>query len=109
MMKGVPISRKKEHVFGILAPELLHVTDEGTSGYMIDSLKTRLKDTVVPGITSIVDTVDLLHQTIHSTIGRNSERDLPRGSSRSGLLQDTLLGANEKLGASPIPNLHRHL
>ena len=98
MMEGVPLSSTMYGINKILPPELLHTTDEGCSHYMLQSLKQRLQNHNVAGVTSIVNTIELLHQKMHCILSRNSERDIPPGSTRSGLLQDTLIVATERKG-----------
>ena len=77
-------------------PEVLHTLDEGTSMYMIESLKLTIGD-IGPG-KALKNDIEKLHHTIHHEIKRNSERDFPRGSSRNGVLVNSLVTATEQRG-----------
>jgi hypothetical protein len=77
-------------------PEVLHTLDEGTSMYMIGSLKLSIGD-IGPGKT-LKNDIENLHHTIHHEIKKNSEQDFPTGSSRNGVLANTLVTATERRG-----------
>ena len=74
-------------------PEVLHTLDEGTSMYMIGSLKLTIGDVGQDKI--LKNDIENLHHTIHHELKRNSEGDFPRGSSKNGVLANTLVTAME--------------
>ncbi len=74
-------------------PERLHTTSEGLTKYMIDSLHNTIKD--VGDGKKLLTKIENLQHTLHFDLKRNSERDLPRGSSRNGALKNTLVSATE--------------
>jgi hypothetical protein len=82
--------------YRMFPPEVLHTLDEGTLMYMIGSLKLTIKD-IGPGKT-LKNNIENLHYTIHHEIKRNSEHAFPRGSSRNGVLANTLVTAMEWRG-----------
>lgn len=73
-------------------PETLHVMDAGITVYMQESLQNR---------TSAGQSRDSLndqHCRLFNDIRRNSERDLPRGATRSGLIDSTRCQSSERKG-----------
>ncbi len=79
-------------------PEVLHTLDEGTSMYMIGSLKLTIGDIGIGPGKTLKNDIENLHHTIHHEIKRNSERDFPRGSSRNRVLANTLVTAKKRRG-----------
>ena len=90
---GLPVSDLKHHVYGMTPPELLHTTDEGLTAYKLSSTANRLKKTEAG--CRVRSRIDRVHTTLHSALARNSERDYPRGSDRSGLLKNEGINAVE--------------
>ncbi len=77
-------------------PERLHTTSEGSTKYMIDSLRNTIGD--VGDGKKLLTKIENLHHTLHFDYNRNSERDFPRGSVRNGALKNTLVSATEHRG-----------
>ena len=48
--------------------------------------------------TYVLEEMELLHQKLHASKSRNSERDLPATASRTGLFTDTFVNAMERRG-----------
>jgi hypothetical protein len=96
MNPNLPLSDLIYGCYRMFPPEVLHTLDEGTLMYMIGSLKLTIGD-IGPGKT-LKNDIQNLHHTIHHEIKRNSERDFPRGSSRNGVLAETLVTAIEQRG-----------
>ena len=96
MRKGVPLSDQIHGIYRMSPPELLHTTNEGITEYMIAELKNIIGNTVRGQ--DIKGEIESLHQKVHKTIKRNSERDFPRGATRTGFLKNTNCGAAEKRG-----------
>jgi hypothetical protein len=88
----IPMSDPVHGIFRMLPPELLHITQEGTSEYIFKVLSALVGNN---GARAILERV---HQHLHNDRKRNSERDFPRSAARSGLLKDTLINASERRG-----------
>ena len=89
--RGIPVSDQTHGIFKMFPPELLHTTHEGITEYMLKVLKDKLPN-------NSKQSLDDLHKHFHNTMSHNSERDIPKGASRSSLLQDTKIGAMERRG-----------
>ena len=96
MREGVPLSDLCHGIFRMMPPELLHTTSEGTTEYMIETLKHIIGDDVVGK--RLCNVIETLHHTVHNDLKRNSDKDIPRGTARTGLLKNTLVNANERRG-----------
>ena len=96
MNPNLPLSDLLHGCYRMFPPEVLHTLDEGTSMYMIESLKLTIGD--IGAGKALKNDIEHLHHTIHHEIKRNSERDFPRGSSRNGVLANTLVTATERRG-----------
>ena len=70
-------------------PELLHTSGSGLIMYMFESLRHQI------GGGQDRDFIDQLHNDISNIIGRQSERDFPRGSMRNGLINGTKCQSSE--------------
>jgi hypothetical protein len=80
----------------MLPPDLLHTTKEGTSKYIFESLRKMIgKSNAGTRASTCVERVFL---KIHRDLSRNSERDLPHGSSNSGLLKSARIWASQRQG-----------
>ena len=96
MNPNLPLSDVIHGCYRRFPPEVLHTLDEGTLMYMIESLKLTIGD-IGPG-KALKNDIENLHHTIHHEIKRNSEQDFARGSSRNGVLANTLVTATEWRG-----------
>jgi hypothetical protein len=83
-------------LYRMFSLEVLHTLDEGTLMYMIGSLKLTIGD--IGPVNTLKNDIGNLHHTIHHEIKKNSEQDFPRGSSRNGVLANTLVTAMERRG-----------
>ena len=98
MQNGVPLSDIVYGIYRMLPPELLHTTSEGITEYMLSSFKKTVNDMEKGGGKDVVEEIEKLHQQMHNSKRRNSERDIPLSASRCGLLKDTLVNAMERRG-----------
>ena len=73
-------------------PELLHTLDAGLSIYILESLQ----DLISGG--QCREDLDQAHMQMYRTIKRQSERDLPCGATRSGLIETTRCQSSERKG-----------
>ena len=73
-------------------PETLHVMDAGITVYMQESLQNRTS------AGQSRDSLNEQHFRLFNNIRRNSERDLPRGATRSGLIDSTRCQSSERKG-----------
>jgi hypothetical protein len=96
MNPNLPLSNLIYGCYRMFPPEVLHTLDEGVLMYMIGSLKLTIGDVGQGKI--LKNDIENLHHTIHHEIKRNSEQDFPRGSSRNGVLANTLVTARERRG-----------
>ena len=98
MNPNLPLSDLIYGCYRMFPLEVLHTLDEGTLMYMIGSLKLTIGDIGIGPGKTLKNDIENLHHTIHHEIKRNSERDFPRGSSRNGVLANTLVTAMERRG-----------
>jgi hypothetical protein len=96
MHPHLPLSDQIHGVFRMTPPERLHTTQEGLTKYIMDSLRVTIGDT--GDRKKLVSDIDNLHTTLHYDLKRNSERDLPVGSVRNGVLKNSLVTASERRG-----------
>jgi hypothetical protein len=76
--------------------ERLHTTQEGLTKYIMDCLRVTIGDTGERK--KLVSDIKNLHHTLHYDLKRNSERNLPVGSVRNGILKNSLVTASERCG-----------
>ena len=89
----LPLSDGIYGVNRMCPPELLHTLDAGLSIYILESLQ----DSISGG--QCREDLDKAHmQIMYRTIKRQSERDLPRGAIRSGLIETTRCQSSERKG-----------
>ena len=88
----------------MLPPELLHTTDEGTTKYIFTSLAESIVGETNKRGERFIVLLDQLHTRLNRDFMRNSERDFPRASARSGLMCKARVSAAERKG-----NLFRFL
>jgi hypothetical protein len=96
MAAGVPLSDQVHGVYRMFPPELLHTTTEGTSVYMCQVFNNMLGLSEDPE--SCRHVLDMIHSKFHASLSRNSERDFPRSSNRTGFLKGTQINATERQG-----------
>ncbi len=89
---NLPLWDTKHGANRMQPPEMLHTSYSGLITYMFESLQGLL-----PG-GKIKDELDSQHVRISNIIRRQSERDLPRGSIRSGLVDSTRCQSSERKG-----------
>ena len=94
----VPVSDAVRGVYGITPPELLHTTQEGITKYVTGAISKLLSKGNKQLAGKARELIEKLHHTLHSERGRNSERDFPRSSDRTGLFELTLVQAHERRG-----------
>ena len=92
MDKNLPLSDKIHGLYKLFPPELLHTSWSGLIMYMFESLRHKI------GGGQDRDIIDQLHIDISNIIGRQSERDFPRGSMRNGLIDGTKCQSSERKG-----------
>jgi hypothetical protein len=90
--KHLPLSDNEHGPYGMMPPEMLHVSGQGLIKYMFESLSIQI------GSGQDRDYIDKLHVQIYMNIKRQSERDFPRGSIRNGIIDGTKCQAEERKG-----------
>ena len=93
----VPLSDHVHGVYKMLSPDVLHVISEGISKYVFESLGKTISNTMKAGQAAIAS-IQRVFLKIHKSVARNSERDLPRGSTNSGLSKSTKIWAYQRTG-----------
>ena len=88
----LPLSDEKHGANKMCPPESLHVLDAGITMYMQESLQSRIS-----GGASTFE-LDNLHCIALNELRRQSERDIPRGATRSGLVESTRCQSSERKG-----------
>ena len=73
-------------------PELLHTSGAGLIMYMFRSVAERI------GVGINRDDLDKQHNRMQVSLTRQSERDLPRGATRNGIIDGTKCQASERRG-----------
>lgn len=84
----------RQGVAGLTPPERLHIFDQGMYGEstrVVHNMIGRNKKNM-----AMKDFIDMLHQRVTLTIARNSDRNLPRASTRFGFLDTTRVSGKER-------------
>ncbi|KAL7524766.1 hypothetical protein ACHAWF_001076 [Thalassiosira exigua] len=81
----VPLSDEVQGVYGITPPELLHTTHDGVTKYITEAIRILLSKGSSTLAGKARELIEKLHHALHSERGRNSGRDFPRSSDRTGL------------------------
>jgi hypothetical protein len=89
---NLPLSDIIHGLYKLFPPELLHTSGSGLIMYMFESLRHQI------GGGQDREFIDQLHVDISNIIGRQSERDFPRGSMRNGLIDGTKCQSSERKG-----------
>ena len=92
----VPLSDQTHGVYKMMPPDILHTIAEGVSKYIFESLQKQIGNTKAGKRAKT--SVERVFLKIHRAISRNSERDLPRGSSNSGLLNSSRIWGWQRQG-----------
>ena len=90
--KHLPLSDNVRGPYGMMPPEMLHVSGQGLIKYIFDSLSMQI------GSGKERDSIDKLRIQINMIIKRQSERDFPRGSMRNGIIDGSKCQAEERKG-----------
>lgn len=89
----MPLADIIHGVFKMTPPELLHTTQEGLTKYMLGALAKIIKQSSRSD--DIKHTIELLFKQIHRDLDKNSDKNYPRGSDRSGVFNDASVNATE--------------
>ena len=92
----VPLSDPIHGLYKMLPPEGLHTTAEGTSICVMESLTGTIGKNA-EGLRAAT-CIERVFLKLHHSLSRNSERDLPRGATTSGLLKSTRIWAYQRQG-----------
>ena len=89
-------SDMKHGIFGCVPAEMLHVSGNGIMKYQMDIIN----NIVGSGQNKKhkLHTLDVLHQNLVADSSRQSDRDMPRMSSRNGVTDGTKMSASERVG-----------
>ena len=90
--KYMPLSDTVHGPSRMMPPEVLHVFYSGLLRYIFTSMEKLI------GCTILRDEIDKMHFRISHDVKRQSERDLPRGSMRNGIIDDTKCQSEERQG-----------
>jgi len=88
----MPLSDMIHGPSAMMPPELLHASMAGMLKYIFQSMQLYI------GATKIRDEIDKMHVRMLLDVKRQSDRDLPRGSMRNGIIDDTKCQAEERKG-----------
>jgi hypothetical protein len=103
MNKNIPLSDLICGFYGLTPPERLHVTCEGCTKYIFES--------VLQTITNCTDRCTLIREikkvnfTLHFEWSSNSKRDYPRSAGRNGLLNQSKVNGSKKKREPPLSNV----
>jgi hypothetical protein len=84
-----PLSDNIHGPYKTMPPELLHTSGSGLIMYIFESLRYQM------GGGKDKDLIDRQHILISNLIKRQSERDFPQGSMRTGLIDGTKCQSSE--------------
>jgi len=90
--KKNPLSDKNHGLYKLFPPELLYTSGSGLIMYMFESLQHQI------GGGQDREFIDQLYIDISNIIRSQSERDIPRGSMRNGLIDGTKCQSSERKG-----------
>ena len=90
--KYMPLSDNVHGPSRMMPPEVLHVFYAGLLRYIFTSMQFRI------GSTMLRDEIDKMHVRVTQDVKRQSDRDLPRGSMRNGIIDDTKCQSEERQG-----------
>jgi hypothetical protein len=87
--KDLPLSDNMHGPYRMMLPELSHTSGSGLIIYMFESLRVQI------GCGNDRDNIDKQHIRMALMFKRQSERDVPRGATRNGLVDGTKCQAEE--------------
>lgn len=90
--RHMPLSDVVHGPSRMMPPEVLHVFYAGLLRYIFTSMQFRI------GSTKLRDEIDKMHVRVTLDVKRQSDRDLPRGSMRNGIIDDTKCQSEERQG-----------
>jgi hypothetical protein len=90
--RGIPLSDAIHGPFRMTPPELLHTSGAGLIMYMFKVIAERI------GLGINRDNIDTQHTRMQGCLTRQSERDIPRGALRNGIVDATKCQASERRG-----------
>ena len=90
--RGMQLSDAVHGPYRMTPPELLHTSGAGLIMYMFKTIAERIG----AGINR--DDLDKQHSRAQASLNRQSERDLPRGATRNGIVDGTKCQASERRG-----------
>ena len=93
---NLPLSDKEHGPYRMMSPELLHTSGSGLIMYIFKALRFLFGNTVL-GMAAVV-LLGRLHKRISFELSRQSDRDLPRGSVKNGVLDVTKCQSHERIG-----------
>ena len=91
-----PFADQVHGIFGCVPAEMLHVTGNGIMKYQFEIIQQIVE--CGQNKTKQLHRLDILHQNLVADASRQSERDLPRMSSRNGVTDGTKMSASERVG-----------
>ena len=94
--RGMPMSDSVHGIYRMTPPELLHTSGSGLIKYMFSVLVEMFGGT--KAAMEMRELIDHLHQQITADLDRSSERRLPRGSIRNGIIDPTKTQSTENSG-----------
>ena len=92
LQPGLPLSDPIYGVFRMTPPELLHTSGAGLILYIFRVMA----ETVGAGL--LRHDIDMQHGRMMGALSRQSERDIPRGATRNGVIDGTKCEASERRG-----------
>ena len=90
--KHMPLSDNVHGPSRMMPPEVLHVFYAGLLRYIFTSMQLSI------GSSKLRDEIDKMHVRVTQDVKRQSDRDLPRGSMRNGIIDDTKCQSEERQG-----------
>ena len=91
-----PFADQVHGIFGCVPAEMLHVTGNGIMKYQLEIVKQIIESGTKT--TKRLHQLDVLHHNLVTESLKQSERDMPRMSSRNGVTDGTKMTASERVG-----------
>ncbi len=95
--KHMPLSDNVHGPSRMMPPEVLHVFYAGLLWYIFTSMQLCI------GSSKLRDEIDKMHVRVTQDVKCQSDRDLPRGSMRNGIIDDTKCQSEERQGNFFLP------
>jgi len=93
---NTPFADQVHGIFGCVPAEMLHVTGNGIMKYQLEVVKQIIESGTKT--TKRLHRLDVLHHNLVTESLKQSERDMPRMSSRNGVTDGTKMTASERVG-----------